>query len=97
MFKDPINFGTFLVIFLQFILFLHLVAFLSLVIKRGALPLAIAIQYLGGGFFMGIITTISMAVRFQGIVFVIAFGCLAASVFLHYGIGYRLVRAAAEE
>ena len=93
----PTNFGAFLLAIFQFILFLHLVAFLSLVIKRGALPLAIAIQYLGGGFFMGIITTISMAVRFQGIVFVIAFGCLAASVFLHYGIGYRLVRAAAEE
>ena len=39
---------------LQFILFLHLTAFLSLIIKRGALPLAIAIQYLGGSFFTDI-------------------------------------------
>ena len=50
--KEPIAFGMFTVAVLQFILFLHLTAFLSLIIKRGALPLAIAIQYLGGSFFM---------------------------------------------
>ena len=51
-------FGVFIVAILQFILFLHLTAFLSLILKRGALPLAIAIQYLGGSFlttFIGLI------------------------------------------
>ena len=97
MFRRPTSFGLFLVTFLQYILFLHLTAFLSLVIKRGALPLAIAIQYLGGSFFLGFISAFFIAVGFQGVVFLIAFGCLVITAFLHRGIAYRLERVAAEE
>ena len=57
-FSDPTGFGVFTVMILQYILFLHLTAFLSLILKRGALPLAIAIQYLGGSFFMTFLTII---------------------------------------
>ena len=35
--REPIIFGVFTVAILQFVLFLHLIAFLSLIIKRGAL------------------------------------------------------------
>src|SRR5581483_3327185 len=51
-FSESYSFGFFVISILQFILFLHLTAFLSLIIKRGALALAVAIQYLGGSFFM---------------------------------------------
>ena len=100
-FKEPIAFGMFIVAILQFILFLHLTEFLSLIIKRGALPLAIAIQYVGGSFFM----------MFFGIIFSIGGGsggpgaiclftvmiCVVTTVVLHCAIGLRLARAAAEE
>jgi hypothetical protein len=84
---------------LQFILFLHLTAFLSLVIKRGALPLAIAIQYLGGSFFMTFLA-IFLSVGRSGpgaTFFVTGMICMVMTVVLHRAIGLRLARAAAEE
>jgi ABC-type transport system involved in multi-copper enzyme maturation permease subunit len=90
------NFGGYLVTFSQFILFFHLVAFLSLVLKRGALPLAIGIQVMGIIFFM-FISGIFMFMRFNGGTYFIAFGCLVVTAVLHRGIGYRLVQAAAQE
>ncbi len=97
MFGRTSEFGMFLAFICQFILFLHLIAFLSLVIKWGALPLAFVIQYIGGSFFMGVIMAMSAMTGFQGMTFFVAFGCLVASAFLHRGIAYRLERAAAEE
>jgi ABC-type transport system involved in multi-copper enzyme maturation permease subunit len=79
------------------ILFLHLTAFLSLVIKRGALPLAIAIQYLGGSFFLGLVSMF-LLVGGRGMVsFIVACICLVLIAILHRAIGFRLARAAAEE
>jgi hypothetical protein len=91
------TFGVLVVAILQYILFLHLTAFLSLVIKRGALPLAIAIQYLGGSFFLGFVSFFIFAGGVGVASFVIGFICLVLIVILHRAIGYRLVRAAAEE
>ena len=96
-FREPAAFGMLVVVVLQFILFLHLTTFLSLVIKRGALPLAIAIQYLGGSFFMGFVSFFLFAGGAGVASFVIGFICLVLIVILHRAIGYRLVRAAAEE
>jgi hypothetical protein len=100
MFSEPIGVGVFIVIILQFILFLHLTAFLSLIIKRGALPLAIAIQYLGGSFFMTFLTILFSAGGSSGpgaICFFTGLICVAMTVVLHRAIGLRLARAAAEE
>jgi ABC-type transport system involved in multi-copper enzyme maturation permease subunit len=98
-FREPIALGIFTVAVLQFILFLHLTAFLSLVIKRGALPLAIAIQYLGGSFFMTFLA-IFLSVGRSGpgaTFFVTGMICMVMTVVLHRAIGLRLARAAAEE
>jgi hypothetical protein len=91
------NFGGYLVTICQFILFFHLVAFLSLVLKRGALPLAIGIQVMGIFFFGMFIQIFFMLSRFSGGSYFIAFGCLVITAVLHRAIGYRLVRLAAEE
>jgi hypothetical protein len=91
------NFGGYLVAIAQFILFLHLVAFLSLVLKRGALPLAIAIQFMGLFFFTVFINMFFMLARVNGGSYFIAFGCLVVAAVLHRGIGYRLAQAAAQE
>jgi len=86
-------------VILQFILFLHLTAFLSLVIKRGALPLAIAIQFFGSSFLM----TFLGLMFFGGsdgpgaVLFITGIICLAVTFVLHRAIGQRLARAAAEE
>lgn len=83
----------------QYILFLHLVAYLSLVIKRGALPLAVAIQYLGGMFLtipFSLIFMVGPGGRDWGMLFLLA-GTIVATAVLHAAIGGRLVRAAAEE
>jgi hypothetical protein len=94
--RHPIGLGMLAVVILQYILFVHLTAFLSLILKRGALPLAIAIQYVGGSFFLGI-----LAFLFRGdsdtIFFFTAFLCVAGTIVLHPAIGLRLARAAAEE
>jgi ABC-type transport system involved in multi-copper enzyme maturation permease subunit len=99
-FRDSAAFGVFAVIILQYILFLHLTAYLSLVIKRGALPLAVAIQYIGGTFFM---TFVAMIFSFGGsrgpgaLCFVSGAICVVLTIVLHRAIGQRLTRAAAAE
>ena len=84
---------------LQFILFLHLTAFLSLLIKRGALPLAFVIQYvtltfgsafLSMGFAMGLRTIWLPTIAGMAITCVLIW-------LLHHLIGERLRHAAAEE
>jgi hypothetical protein len=95
--NHPRTFFTFLVIIIQYVLFLHLAAFLSLVIKRGALPLAFAIHFVGVMFVMFFIGMFTMLLRFEGSSYFIAFGCLVITGILHRGIGYRLEHAAAEE
>jgi hypothetical protein len=97
-FSHPDSFLTFAAVIFQYILFLHLTAFLSLVVKRGALPLAIAIQYVGGLFLLGF-----FAMAFSGgggpevyAVMMIIF-CVVMTFILHHAIGSRLARAAAEE
>ncbi len=100
MFREPIGFWVFIVAILQFVLFLHLTAFLSLILKRGALPLAIAIQYLGGSFFMtflGIVFSASGSRGDVAICLLAAMICVPAIIVLHFAIGLRLARAAAEE
>ena len=98
-FKEPGEFGVLFLVILQFILFLHLTAFLSLVIKRGALPLAIAIQFFGSSFLM----TFLGLMFFGGsdgpgaVLFITGIICLAVTFVLHRAIGQRLARAAAEE
>jgi hypothetical protein len=99
-FKEPITFGMFTVAILQFILFLHLTAFLSLILKRGALPLAIAIQYLGGALFMTFLAMIFSVGGSSGpgaICFFAGAICVVSTIVLHRAIGLRLERAAAEE
>jgi hypothetical protein len=99
-FKEPTAFGMLLVAFFQYILFLHLTAFLSLVLKRGALPIAVVIQYLGGSFFLGVMSMFLVFVGRGGaevIPFFIVLICIVLTGVLHRAIGYRLVRAAAEE
>lgn len=97
-FKEPAFFGLFIVMFLQFILFLHLTAFLSLVIKRGALALAFVIQLAGYFLLAMFLSLFFIAVRSPGaIYFVIGFICVALTVVLHTAIGYRLGRVVAEE
>jgi ABC-type transport system involved in multi-copper enzyme maturation permease subunit len=96
-FRHSSSLGTLLVMFVQFLLFLHLTAFLSLVIKRGALPLAFAIHFVGGMFVLWFVAIFSMLLRFDGSSYFIAFGCVVLTAILHRGIGYRLERAAAEE
>lgn len=96
--REPVAVGMLVVTVLQYIMFLHLVCFLSLIVKRGALPLAFAIQYIGG----------MLVTTFMGIVFVIGTGgvsmmCVllgfisaAGTLILHGAIGKRLVAVAAE-
>jgi ABC-type transport system involved in multi-copper enzyme maturation permease subunit len=99
LFKEPVAFGMFIVAILQFVLFLHLTAFLSLLLKRGALPLAIAIQYLGGSIFVTFLTV--MFSRSGGgpgtICMFTAIICVVVTAVLHGAIGSRLALAAAEE
>lgn len=96
MFKEPSETGAFILVIAQYLLFLHLTAFLSLVVKRGALPLAIGIQYIGGFMFMTLMV-FSMGGNGEGIIFSAIMVCLAGAFILHGAIGRRLARAAAEE
>ena len=98
MFRHPQGFEMLAVMILQFVLFLHLTAFLSLVLKRGALPLAIAIHYVGGMLFMAFVGLLFAAIGSAGVmVFIVAPGCIVVTGILHWAIGFRLERAAAEE
>lgn len=99
-FEHATAFLGFTLTMVQYILFLHLTAFLSLVIKRGALPLAIAIQYLGGAIFMtftSLFLSGSGGGGAEGVLFVTGAICVVLTVALHRAIGLRLTRAAAEE
>jgi hypothetical protein len=97
--REPTEIGVMIVAVLQFILFLHVTAFLSLVIKRGALPLAIAIQYLGGMLFFGFAAILfsGFSGGIGGVLFLTGFVCVVLTIPLHLAIGYRLERAAAQE
>ncbi len=79
---------------LQAVFFLHLVANLSLRVKRGALPLAIGIHFL-----LAMFVGISSIGIFRGEAgFVLCFILtLGAVIFLHLNIGQRLESLAAEE
>jgi hypothetical protein len=78
----------------QGLFFLHLVANLSLRVKRGALPLAVGIHFLLMVF--GGITTSSMFRDESGLVLAFCL-TLGATIFLHLNIGHRLVQLSAEE
>src|SRR5262249_30695973 len=83
-----------LLVMAQAIFFLHLVANLSLRVKRGALPLAIAIHLLITAF-MGL-TTIGL-LRDQSGPFFILLLTVGATIFLHVNTGQRLEELAAED
>jgi hypothetical protein len=99
-FEDTTSFEAFVVVIVQFILFLHLTAFLSLIVKRGALPLAIAIQYLGGSFgvtFLGLMFVAAGPGAPDALLFMIGLFCVVMTVILHVAIGRRLTAVAAQE
>jgi hypothetical protein len=81
--------------FFQGVLFLHLVVWLSLYLKRGALPLAIAIHFVAH-MFLGIVMGAVMRDG-QAMLFVLALMSAAASAVLHVLIGGRLEDLAAED
>ena len=96
--EHSMGLSVFLIGAMQYIFFLHLTAYLSLVLKRGALPLAFAIQY--GGmlvvfpmmmFAFGRVSGESEMMVWMAIVITVA------TLVLHVKIGTRLQRAAAEE
>lgn len=84
----------------QFVFFLHLVAYLSLVVKRGALPLAFAICYFGFSFVtLPLVAVCSMLLpsfAMENLLPLLALVSVCLTVFLHLRIGRRLGRAAAE-
>jgi hypothetical protein len=71
-------------------LFLHLVAFLSLVIKWGALPLAFGLVYLFPSFCITAIASAGGAGEPDGLFAVLSLLGLVAISILHVGIGERL-------
>lgn len=87
---------AFLLAVAQYVFFLHLAAYLSLVVKRGALPLAMAIHYFG---FIFIALPMGFLFRRSGDAFMPLMWLLTVVliVVLHGKIGSRLRRAAAEE
>jgi hypothetical protein len=100
-------YGVVLLVFglLQFVLFLHLVAFLSLVVKRWALPLAFVIHYLAGNMCMVPFSLVfalwQFNSRYRGLEwlgFLLGMGVSVGLIYLlQRGIVMRLRRAAAEE
>lgn len=78
----------------QTVFFLHLVANLSLRVKRGALPLAIGI-YILLFMFVGISSIGLMRDESGGVLLLIL--TIGATVFLHLNIGHRLSELAAED
>lgn len=93
--------GTLIFVFIQFvvlaiveaILFPHLVAWLSLKIKHGSLPLGIAILWVGNMFAGGLTAFIFREAGGVLLIFILA----ALIWFLHVRIGERLEALAAEE
>ena len=75
------------------VFFYHLVATLSLRLKWGALPLAFAITYVGSMLMVGMTFFIFKEAAFL----VIDIGLFTAIGALHYGIGSRLEKLAAED
>ncbi len=78
----------------QALFFLHLVAALSVRVKRGALPLAIGVQFMLiflGGF------SPALLFRDEGVIVLYLFATIGATIFLHFNIGARLETLAAEE
>jgi ABC-type Na+ efflux pump permease subunit len=76
----------------QFVLFLHVVAALSLHFRRGALPAAIALHFV-----WNMMVGIGMAVsREEGTTPTLTFLCLVGAIALHFHIGRRLEALAAE-
>lgn len=78
----------------QFLLFLHFTAWLSLYLKRGALPVAIALSFVGN---MILTLTAGMLDREGGALAVLTITLLAITIALHRAIGTRLEELAAEE
>jgi hypothetical protein len=78
----------------QAVFFLHLVANLSLRVKRGALPLAIGI-YILLFMFVGISSIGLMRDESGGVLLLIL--TMGATIFLHVNIGHRLTELAAED
>ncbi len=77
----------------QFLLFLHGVAALSLYLRRGALPAAMAIQFVGN-MFVGILM---LARHEEAMMFFLTIGCVVCAVVLHFHIGRRLEALAEED
>lgn len=78
----------------QGIFFLHLVAVLSLYVKRGALPLAVGVHFI---LFLLMGLTESILFRDESGWVLLCFLTLGATLFLHVHIGQRLETLAAEE
>ena len=81
-------------VFAQGVFFLHLVANLSLRVKRGALPLAIGIHFLLT-IFVGV-SSVGMMRDESGPILLIIL-TIGATIFLHINIGQRLTALAAED
>jgi hypothetical protein len=79
---------------LQALFFLHLVANLSLRVKWGAIPLAIAMSYL---FSMPSMMAVMLIFRVNGAMVIPMITLLIATVALHVNTGARLKQLAAEE
>lgn len=91
---------VFLMMVVQYALFVSLTAFLSLVLKRGAFAAAVAILYFGMGFLMMPLGMLMSAVGVQSSVSIYVLMLLPASgaiVLLWFGISRRIERLAAQE
>jgi ABC-type transport system involved in multi-copper enzyme maturation permease subunit len=88
--RDSLDQPMFWCFLISYFVFLHLAAFLSLVIKWGALPLAFGIVYLLPGFCMSALFTAVPLRDADGFAVMLAFFGLIAMSVLHVGIGERL-------
>ncbi len=82
--------------FFQGVLFLHLVVWLSLYLKRGALPLAIAIHFVVH-MFLAIVMAALAGGDGEGVLVILMIASAVGSVVLHFLIGGRLEDLAAED
>jgi len=78
----------------QSLLFLHLVATLSLYVKRGALPLSIALQFL---LYLFAMFVFAGSRNEEAFFYLLSLFALGAAGFLHVHLGYRLEALAAED
>ena len=82
------------------LLLVHIVAYLSLILKRAALPLGIGIVFIGNMFgltMMGLMFRGGGPNSLGGLLFLITVGVLAITMGFHAGTAARVRRAAAEE